>query len=134
MITTPKPLANVRPLTANLAELVNLAGIPPLLDVGGVNKYLAPVGRTLLYSLATSGEIQTASIGLKRGRRVFVTRSVVDWLQRRMEATERPNMGSGKQSARKRSARKTGTTDATPPDPQDRITGEPSTVPSSPPA
>jgi hypothetical protein len=83
---------------------VNLSGIPALLDADGINKHLAPVGRTLLYELATSGEIQTASIGLRRGKRVYVTSSVVDWLQRRMEATQRPKMARRKNAAAKEGA------------------------------
>lgn len=85
--------ANVPVLTVNLSE------IPALLDAGGVNKYLAPLGRTLLYELATRGEIQTASIGMKRGKRVFVTASVVQWLQRRMAATQRPQMADRRAAA-----------------------------------
>lgn len=71
---------------------INLSEIPPLLDADGVRKHLAPVGRTLLYELASRGEIDTASIGLKRGKRVFVTASVVRWLQKRMTETRRPQM------------------------------------------
>ena len=83
---TPHVTANVPVFTVNLSE------IPALLDADGVRKHLAPVGRTLLYELATRGEIQTASIGLKRGKRVFVTASVVQWLQKRMSATHRPQV------------------------------------------
>jgi hypothetical protein len=77
---------------------INLSEIPALLDVDGVQKHLAPIGRTLLYELATSGEIETASIGLKRGKRVFVTQSVVQWIQRRMAATLRPRLKIRKSS------------------------------------
>ena len=86
MPTTSQTSANVPVLTVNLSE------IPALLDANGVRKHLAPLGRTLLYELATSGEIETASIGIKRGKRVFVTASVVRWLQRRMAMTQRPQM------------------------------------------
>ena len=78
---------------------VNLAELPALLDAEGVRKHLAPVGRTLLYNLAASGEIQTASLGLGRGKRVFVTESVVLWLQRRMASTKRPRIAT-RQSAK----------------------------------
>lgn len=82
-------------LPANVPVLpVNLSEIPALLDAEGVNKYLAPMGRTLLYELATRGEIQTASIGMKRGKRVFLTASVVQWLQKRMAGTQRPQMAA----------------------------------------
>lgn len=83
---TPQVSTNVPVLPVNLSE------IPALLDANGVRKHLAPLGRTLLYELATRGEIQTASIGMKRGKRVFVTASVVQWLQKRMAATQRPRM------------------------------------------
>ncbi len=52
----------------------------------------APLGRTLLYELASRGEIQSASLGLKRGKRVFVTASIVAWLRRRTAATRRPKV------------------------------------------
>ena len=90
---TPHATANVPVLTVNLSE------IPALLDADGVRKHLAPVGRTLLYELATRGEIQTASIGLKRGKRVFVTASVVQWLQKRMSATHRPQVADRRSPA-----------------------------------
>ena len=90
---TPHATANVPVLTVNLSE------IPALLDADGVRKHLAPVGRTLLYELATRGEIQTASIGLKRGKRVFVTASVVQWLQKRMSATQRPQVADRRSPA-----------------------------------
>jgi hypothetical protein len=71
---------------------VDLSAIPPLLDADGVRTHLAPIGRTLLYELAARGEIETASLGLRRGKRVYVTASIVAWLQRRMAATRRPQM------------------------------------------
>lgn len=75
---------------------INLSEIPVLLDANGVRKYLAPLGRTLLYELATRGEIQTASVGMRRGKRVFVTASIVKWLEKRMAATKRPQLASGR--------------------------------------
>lgn len=82
---------------------IDLTKIPPLLDADGVRKKLAPISRTTLYELATLGEIETASLGLGRGRRVFVTASVVAWLQRRMEATKRPKLAP-RQNAEKPNA------------------------------
>lgn len=77
----------------NVPELnVNLSALPALIDLAGINKHLCPVSRSLAYVLATSGEWQTASLGIGRGRRVFVTESVVAWLQRRMAGTVRPNI------------------------------------------
>lgn len=86
METNSSSLANVPAFAINLSE------IPVLLDAEGVRKHLAPLGRTLLYELASQGEIQTASLGLKRGKRVFVTASVVAWLQRRIATSRRPQL------------------------------------------
>jgi hypothetical protein len=88
MNATQKSNTDVPVLNLNISE------IPALLDAEGVRKHLAPIGRTLLYQLATNGEIQTASIGMKRGKRVFVTASVVDWIQRRISMTRRPNLAT----------------------------------------
>lgn len=71
---------------------INLSEMPALLDVEGVKKYIAPIGKTLLYDLSSRGEIETASLGLKRGKRVFVASSIVKWIQRRMATTKRPQM------------------------------------------
>ena len=71
---------------------VNLSGLPALIDLNGINKHLCPMSRSMSYELATSGEIETASLGLGRGRRVFVTESVVRWLQKRLAGTQRPNI------------------------------------------
>ncbi len=74
------------------APEINLdcSGLPRLLDLDGVNKHLAPLGHTLLYELASLGEIESVSVGLKRGKRLFVTESIVQWLQRRMATTVQP--------------------------------------------
>lgn len=66
--------------------------IPPFLDVEGVKRHLAPLSRSLLYELATQGEIESASLGMRRGRRVFVTESIVRWLHKRMALTRKPNI------------------------------------------
>lgn len=81
------------PTSADAPDLgIDFSDLPALLDAEGVRKHLAPLGRTLLYELASQGEIQTASLGLKRGKRVFVTASVVAWLQRRIASTRRPRL------------------------------------------
>lgn len=87
-----RTVMNQSPVTSVPALNINLSEIPALLDADGVRKHLAPIGRTLLYELASRGEIETASIGMKRGKRVFVTASVIQWLQKRMAITQRPNM------------------------------------------
>ena len=88
-------------IAVNIPALsIDLSAIPALLDVEGINAHLAPISKTLLYELASSGDIETASIGLRRGRRVFVTLSVVQWLQKRMAATKRPRMADRRASAK----------------------------------
>jgi hypothetical protein len=78
---------------AGVAKLnIDLSKIPPLLDVAGVNTHIAPLSRSLLYELASRGEIETASLGLGRGKRTFVASSVVSWLQKRAAQTKRPNL------------------------------------------
>jgi len=78
---------------AGVAKLnIDLSKIPPLLDVAGVNAHIAPLSRSLLYELASCGEIETASLGLGRGKRTFLTSSIVSWLQKRVGQTKRPNL------------------------------------------
>ena len=79
-------------LTSTPRLSTQAAEVPLLLDADGVRKYLAPIGRSLLYQLASRGEIETASLGMKRGKRVFVTATVVQWLERRLAGTIRPNV------------------------------------------
>src|ERR1700676_248018 len=86
MKTNTSELVNVPELTIDISKL------PPLLDCDGVHKHLAPIGRSLLYELATKGDITSASLGIGRGRRVFVTASIVQWLQKRAAQTKRPNI------------------------------------------
>jgi hypothetical protein len=92
---------NVRPAAG---FTINQATIPPLLDGDGVRQYLAPLSRSLLYQLDSRGEIQSASLGLKRGSRVYVTSSIVAWLEWRMAATKKPKLSS---RARRRAATST---------------------------
>ena len=98
--THPKENSNVPVLN------VNLSGLPALISLDGINKHLCPMSRSLAYALATSGEIQTASIGMKRGARCYVTQSLAEWLQRRMAGTVRPNIAPRRQTtpAKERSA------------------------------
>ena len=90
-----------RPNTSATASVpaLNLetpTGIPPLLDADGVRKHLAPISRSTLYSLATAQEIVTVSVGVGRGRRCFLTASIIAWLQRRADATVRPKIAARK--------------------------------------
>jgi hypothetical protein len=79
---------------------IDLTKIPPLLSVEGVNQHIAPLSRSLLYEADARGEIQSASVGIGRGRRLFLASSIVDWLQRRAAKTLRPNIAP--RSSRKR--------------------------------
>ena len=74
----------------------DLTAIPPLLDVPGVRRYLAPISRSTLYSLTASKEIESASVGMGRGRRMFVAASVAAWLQRRAAVTLIPRIAPRK--------------------------------------
>ena len=88
MLNQPQSFAG----TPRLTMQAQAAEVPLLLDADGVRKYLAPIGRSLLYELASRGEIETASLGVKRGKRVFVTATVVQWLERRLAGTIKPNV------------------------------------------
>ena len=76
------------------------SSFPPFLDAGGIRKYVAPIGRTLLYELDSRGEITSASLGLGRGRRVYLVPSVLAWLERRMSSTQRPKMAPRQNAAK----------------------------------
>jgi hypothetical protein len=83
--------------TAPISTLCNLPpdlqNTPPLLDIDGVRKHIAPIGRTLLHQLASAGEIQTVSLGMgKRGKRLYLTASLLDYIRRRAGTTQRPNV------------------------------------------
>lgn len=64
-----------------------VASLPPILDVQAAKRNFA-LGKTTLYHLAAAGEIQSLTIGApgKRGKRAFVTQSLLDFMNRR--ATE----------------------------------------------
>jgi len=83
---------NVKP--SGLPSLVDLSTIPALLDVAGINRWICPMSRSLAYSLASSDEVETVSLGMGRGKRLWVTATVVAWVQRRMAQTTRPNIAS----------------------------------------
>ena len=72
----------------------SLTNVPPLLNAAGIALHIAPLGKTLLYELATAGEIQSASLGIGRGKRVFVTSSVIAWIERRMSETKIPRLAT----------------------------------------
>lgn len=87
----PAPL----PLTAE-AFGIDVSSLPVLLNEKGIRERVAPIGKTTLYSAATNGEIATVLLGApgKRGKRLFVTSSVVAWIIRRAQQTKRPAIGS----------------------------------------
>src|SRR5215213_403122 len=67
-----------------------IAALPPVLDLRALQANFA-ICRTTAYSLASSGEIQSLTLGApgKRGKRVFLTQSVLDFIERRT-ATAKP--------------------------------------------
>lgn len=72
---------------------IDLSKLPALLDAYGVERYIADLGRSLLYTLASKNEIESVSLGMGRGKRMFVTASVVAWINRRALVTTKPAMG-----------------------------------------
>lgn len=91
------PAADLHGLAESKLGL-NLNLLPPLLDERGVVDRIVPISRSTLYCAAGAGEIQTASIGApgKRGRRLYVTSSVVEWVLRRLDETKRPALAPRK--------------------------------------
>lgn len=73
---------------------IKLDELPALLDDRGVTRYIAPVSRSTLYAAASAGEIETVSLGgpYKRGRRLYTTISLVNWLARRRATTIQPKV------------------------------------------
>lgn len=77
---------------ANNAAQIQLGGstpLPPVLDVRALQHNFC-IGRTTAYHLATSGEIQSLTLGApgKRGKRVFLTLSVIEYVKRRAAQAE----------------------------------------------
>lgn len=68
---------------------LQIAALPPLLDLRAIADNFA-IGRTLAYTLASAGEIQSLTLGApgKRGKRVFLTQSVLEYVQRRADTTK----------------------------------------------
>jgi hypothetical protein len=62
--------------------------LPPILDVAGLDANFS-IGKTTAYHLASAGEIQSLTVGApgRRGRRVFLTESVVAYISRRLGAS-----------------------------------------------
>lgn len=93
---------------------LDLTNVPPLLDAKGVRTHIADIGRTLLYHLASTGEIQSVSLGMgkRKPKRMFVTESIAAWISRSAAETKRPEMGAQSAKAASRpSWRKLGTDD-----------------------
>lgn len=89
---------NAQELESTFESWFKLTSVPPLLDAKGVRQHVADIGRTLLYEAASSGEIQSVSLGMgKRGKRLFVTKSVVEWIGRCAEKTKQPKLGTTKE-------------------------------------
>lgn len=71
----------------NTANEPTLATLPPILDFKALKSNFG-IGRTTAYYLASMGEIVSLTTGIpgKRGKRVFLTDSVIAYIRRR--ATE----------------------------------------------
>ena len=76
-----------------------LVVLPHVLDVRGLGQSFS-IGRTTAYHLAAAGEIQSLTLGApgKRGRRVFLTQSVIEYVARRVTESKPLSCGSQKQS------------------------------------
>jgi hypothetical protein len=61
------------------------ANLPPLLDIRGLAANFK-IGRTAAYLLASKGEITSLTLGTpgKHGKRVFLTKSVIAYISRRV--------------------------------------------------
>lgn len=81
---------------------IDFSSLPVLLDEDSIRQRVAPIGKTTLYAAATRGEIETVLLGApgKRGKRLFLTSSVVAWIIRRANVTARPPIGSRKAVAK----------------------------------
>lgn len=62
--------------------------LPPILSVEEAQQYFK-LGKTTLYALATAGEIQSLTIGAPglRGKRAFLTESLLAYVNRRVAAS-----------------------------------------------
>jgi len=78
--------------TASDSLKIDVGSLPALIDLDGINRGICPMSRSLLYTLASAGEIESASLGMGRGKRVFITATVISWLQRRIAQSKRPNI------------------------------------------
>ena len=76
-----------------------IAKPPIVLDLRGLQATFG-IGRTTAYYLASAGEIQSLTLGApgKRGRRVFLTQSVIEYVTRRLAESKPLSCGSQKQS------------------------------------
>lgn len=63
--------------------------LPPLLDLPTLEANFG-IGRTTAYLLASSGELQSLTLGApgKRGKRVFLTQSVLEYVERRSQESK----------------------------------------------
>ena len=84
--------------TAN-NQITAIAELPHVLDVRTIGQSFG-IGRTTAYHLAAAGEIQSLTLGApgKRGRRVFLTQSVIEYVTRRLAESKPLSCGSQKQT------------------------------------
>jgi len=69
-----------------------IAELPPVLDLRALEANFS-IGKTTAYHLASTGEIQSLTLGApgKRGKRAFLTSSVFDYIQRRLAQSTQLN-------------------------------------------
>ena len=83
-----------------------VVGLPYSIPVGAPFQKLFGPGRTTQHELIQQGEIESALVGDRRGRRVIFTQSYLDYLKRQQQKEAAGDIGtpSPNPRARKRSA------------------------------
>jgi hypothetical protein len=96
--STISPARTPSPVVPDLDAFI--ASLPPVLGLQEL-KVNFQIGRTTAYHLASNGEVESLTLGApgKRGKRVFLTKSVLEYVQRRL-ADSQPLNCKPKQPAR----------------------------------
>lgn len=79
----------VRNMNAHLASNQSATALPPIIDLTTLAATFG-IGRTTAYLLASAGEIKSLTLGTpgKHGKRMFLTESVLEYVNRRIAASE----------------------------------------------
>lgn len=75
-------------------KLLNAADFPALLPIPEVEERIVRFGRGTWYSLFDSGKVQSVVMvtpGRKKGRRMIVVSSLIDWINECSQATTEAN-------------------------------------------